>query len=260
MYYVALAIIGIILLAIVGAFIFSENFRKDVIASEGEASVFGMINVKGVIIILLAGIFCGAFVWILSENSKTTPSTKDNREFISKLRELNNRMANPVKDRFGYHTVLLNNDTIRFTPQQETAYFKSVPPYKSYPTNERHYPFEVTSGCQSLREFWFQIDTIVNMTMYPGCTYDYQLSFGEGNVKYHKSYRIAKTAGGGLDGSIYLLSNPKWNYSYSLMIGLGQPEVKGNVLSGSVQLITILLSSSSVTTERVSGKSNKSKR
>ncbi len=62
---VGVIVIGIILLAIVLAFIFSGKFRKDVIASEGEAAVLGLINVKGVIIVLLTAIFGGIFVYLI---------------------------------------------------------------------------------------------------------------------------------------------------------------------------------------------------
>ncbi|MFT5823932.1 MAG: hypothetical protein ACI8ZM_005198 [Crocinitomix sp.] len=69
-------LIGIILLAIVIAFIFSAKFRKDVIAGEGEAAVLGLINVKGVIIVLLTGIFGGIFVYLIVTD--TSPVVNQN--------------------------------------------------------------------------------------------------------------------------------------------------------------------------------------
>jgi len=63
---IGIIIIGIALMLIVGAFVFSNTFRKDVIASEGEASMFGVLNIKGVIIILLMGVLVTALVLIIN--------------------------------------------------------------------------------------------------------------------------------------------------------------------------------------------------
>lgn len=62
---IGVILIGVVLLVIVLAFVFSSKFRKDVIASEGEAAILGLINVKGVIIVLLTAIFGGILVYLI---------------------------------------------------------------------------------------------------------------------------------------------------------------------------------------------------
>ena len=57
-------LIGIILSALVFAFIFSQKFRQDVVGGEGQATIFGLISVQGVIIVLLCGILVGAILWL----------------------------------------------------------------------------------------------------------------------------------------------------------------------------------------------------
>lgn len=57
---------GGLLVALVLALIFSTKFRDDVLGGEGEASVAGILTVKGVAIVLLCGLFLGGMIYPLS--------------------------------------------------------------------------------------------------------------------------------------------------------------------------------------------------
>ena len=53
---------SVLLTALVAALIFNSKFRQDIMAGEGEASVLGILSVKGVVIVLLSGLFLGALI------------------------------------------------------------------------------------------------------------------------------------------------------------------------------------------------------
>ena len=52
------------LVALMMALIFGQQFRDDVLAGRGEASVFGVISVKGAVIVLLCGLLLGGILFI----------------------------------------------------------------------------------------------------------------------------------------------------------------------------------------------------
>lgn len=54
---------GIGLLAIMLALIFRDAFRRDMLAGTGEASVLGVLSVKGAAVLVLAGLFFAAFLY-----------------------------------------------------------------------------------------------------------------------------------------------------------------------------------------------------
>ena len=51
------------LVFILGAFVFYKNLRKDLVASEGEANLFGLVSVKGVAILLLAALLVTGMIY-----------------------------------------------------------------------------------------------------------------------------------------------------------------------------------------------------
>lgn len=66
---------SIILISLIGALIFKDSFRKDILISEGEATIFGILNVKGVAIVVLTGLFLGAIIWSTNNTSKSYLTT-----------------------------------------------------------------------------------------------------------------------------------------------------------------------------------------
>ena len=56
---------GLLLIALVSALIFNQSFRNDVLGGEGEATVLGILSVKGVAIVLLCGLFLAGLLYPL---------------------------------------------------------------------------------------------------------------------------------------------------------------------------------------------------
>lgn len=48
---------GLLLFAVVAALIFKPDFRADLVAGQGKASLFGVLSVEGVVIVILCGMF-----------------------------------------------------------------------------------------------------------------------------------------------------------------------------------------------------------
>lgn len=80
---------SIILISLIGALIFKESFRKDILVSEGEATIFGILNVKGVAIIVLSGLFLGALIWSTNSNSKKLPDNLTKTVYQNQLSNFN---------------------------------------------------------------------------------------------------------------------------------------------------------------------------
>jgi len=80
---------SIILISLIGALIFKEKFRKDILVSEGEATIFGILNVKGVAIIVLTGLFLGSLIWSTSNNSKKLPDNLSKTVYQNQLSHFN---------------------------------------------------------------------------------------------------------------------------------------------------------------------------
>jgi hypothetical protein len=85
----ALALIGL-----VAGLIVSSKFRNDVLGGEGEASVLGLISVKGVAIVLLCALFVGGMIYPMSATPSIQPATtadiaKERDELKSVLEERN---------------------------------------------------------------------------------------------------------------------------------------------------------------------------
>lgn len=58
-------ICALLLFGLVAALILSKSFRSDVLGGEGEASILGMLSVKGVSIVLLCALFIGGLLYPL---------------------------------------------------------------------------------------------------------------------------------------------------------------------------------------------------
>ncbi|CAN5825604.1 hypothetical protein BH20PSE1_BH20PSE1_13430 [soil metagenome] len=78
-------ICGIGLLGVMAALIFSDKFRKDMLAGEGEVGV-GPVSVKGAAVLVL----CGLLLWGLyyaNDQSNLTDDLKQAREELKQVRE-----------------------------------------------------------------------------------------------------------------------------------------------------------------------------
>jgi len=62
---------GILLLVVTIAFVFSKRFRNDVVVGEGETKIFGILNAKGAIIIVVLAMFLGATLYASGKSSIT---------------------------------------------------------------------------------------------------------------------------------------------------------------------------------------------
>lgn len=62
---------GVLLFSVTFAFIFSERFRKDVTAGEGETEVFGILNAKGATIVVVLALLLGGTLYADSKSSLT---------------------------------------------------------------------------------------------------------------------------------------------------------------------------------------------
>ena len=63
MEYLPSAVCALLLILIMVGFVFSPSLRKDLVMSEGEASLFGGISVKGVLIVLLVALLLGGMIY-----------------------------------------------------------------------------------------------------------------------------------------------------------------------------------------------------
>ena len=249
-----LYVIGAILLAIVAAFIFSSKFRKDVIASEGEAAVLGIINVKGVIIVLLTAIFGGLFAYIIqpAENPPIEPMTTS--DAIALLQESDNDNYSIItKD--GKMSISCNGTVIgeiAVNQNEDLGARKSDKDWDNWDVEARgnrlgfvtmkvNQEQLIYSDNQNTTfhkgrpyqvgdlNFFFRIDSIYRT--YPGnrTKYNYEINFGEGNSEAiqwkTRSEHYLKTNDGHIyiDGGLKRLQNGAWEKNYYVGLGLGQP-------------------------------------
>lgn len=64
------SICGLLLVLLVSALIINKSFRSDVLGGEGEATVLGLLSIKGVVIVVLCGLFLGGFIYPLKYCTK----------------------------------------------------------------------------------------------------------------------------------------------------------------------------------------------
>jgi len=92
---VQVLICGVGLLGVTLALIFSPQFRKDMLAGEGKASLLGFLSVEGATLLALSGLLLGGFLyptWQLQKNladqlAQKTEELKKKTEELKKVRE-----------------------------------------------------------------------------------------------------------------------------------------------------------------------------
>lgn len=253
---IGLIVIGLILLAIITAFIFSSKFRKDVIASEGEAAVLGLINVKGVIIVLLTGIFGGIFTYIIQLDSGVIETKEINANsaisFLKNLEEeeytlvekggkmyihcngtsigtlnLNSEMdlsAKKSPEDWDNWYVGIDGSNMGFVSlnlNQEQMMYNSTEAPVFYP----HRPYQIGD-----LDFYFKIDSIYGIEHKGAFKYNYEIQFGEGkssnSINWSSNrHQYFKTPDGiiKINGGLKRIQDSKWDNNYYVGLGLGQP-------------------------------------
>lgn len=249
-------IIGVVLLAIVLAFVFNSKFRKDVIAAEGEAAVLGLINVKGVVIVLLTAIFGGIFAYIIQLDSKEviagggvdasvesaieilTNSNKDHLTITytadSVQVKINGQMIGAVPS-----TPTRLNTEKRNTNEPVWDVLDGTNRKLGYITLDNNYGFLSTKGDTNLHNkliigqnyqlnnssLVFRIDSAQNIR-----GYKYWMSFGEGDMDYEneivwkkENFQFYKTPNGVICSAdqYKCLYDANWSKFYFVGIGLG---------------------------------------
>lgn len=252
--FLGLATIGILLSAIIVAFIFSKKFREDVIASPGEASVFGMINVKGVIVVLLSAIFVGAFVYIIQmDNNKMkaldTPTainhlktSADNYSInynpsssclelivngtsIGELTHdlklnLNARKGKGIED----WNIGVGEMTLGLINLKAEQGYRSWHPGQNPLVYEQHQPYQIQN-----MNFFFRIDSIYSRKIDTLPIPFFHVRFGEradGEITWHQDrFTFNKTDNGKIDlnNGLTFLSDPMWRNDYYVGFGAGFP-------------------------------------
>lgn len=110
----ALALIGLI-----AGLIVSSTFRNDVLGGEGEASVLGLISVKGVAIVLLCALFVGGMIYPMSATPSIQPANtadiaKERDQLKSVLEERNSAYGELNRE---YQELQLKNQKAEDTNQ-----------------------------------------------------------------------------------------------------------------------------------------------
>jgi len=271
-----IVVISVLLSAIIAAFIFSPKFRKDVVASEGEAAVLGLINVKGVIIVLLTAILVGSFVYILKleasshnsdiefpnlevtngENIKVPDcqlNIKDDSIFISAngrvLGVLNTEQLQNlkvIKDKeieFKWNAKLFDKIKLgEINISHDTEFIQnSEGDIESLPFKV-HKPYRVSD-----LNLFFIIDSIQYYSINSNVGYNYWIRFGEGQnsseVKWLDepvSYIKTRNASLSPKQSFKCIQHKSWNNMYYIALGLGQPLVDTtNMKYSEVQMLNL---------------------
>tara|TARA_R110002072_G_scaffold74671_14_gene176691 strand:- start:730 stop:1584 length:855 start_codon:yes stop_codon:yes gene_type:complete len=255
---IGLIVIGAILLAIVSAFIVSSKFRKDVIASEGEAAVLGLINVKGVIIVLLTGIFGGIFTYIIqldSENDNNKRQEINQSSAIAFLHQLEGETYT-LTDNNGEMNILCNGTTLgkisldaemdlsaRKSPADWDNWYVGIDGshmgYVSLNLNQEqmlysladapifypHRPYQIGD-----LDFFFRIDSIYGLQHKGSFKYNYDIRFGEGkgesDITWSENlHQYFKTPDGkiNINKGLKRIQDSNWDKNYYVAMGLGQP-------------------------------------
>ncbi len=208
-YTIGLVIIGAVLLLTMGGFVFSEKFRKDVTASEGEASFFGMLSVKGVIIVLLIGIFVAAMVLIIKYGTPSETGLQ-NCENCTPAIEINDLNAK----------VCFNNKIcIEAKPLLRVFHTGNITWVK------RKYEIENS-------KLYYQIDTVRFIQLEQGNSYEFSVRFGEenenGDVLWQKEPKLFyKTPNAEItDVARFMdIGDLSWKRKYKVLMTLGQPDM-----------------------------------
>ena len=254
--FAGLVTIGLLLAAIITAFIFSKKFREDVISSEGEASVFGMINVKGVIVVLLSAIFVGAFIYIIQMDNNNTEEIDTsaainylkkssdvqyalnynpnihclelmmNRTAIGKLDQnlslnLNAEKANADNKTWQIKAGNLSLGMISLETEQGNRFWHQGQNPRFYEQNK---PYQIQN-----MDFYFSIDSIYTRKIDTLQLPYFDVKFGEktaGEIKWHaEKFTFNKTDNGKIDlkNDLRCLTDPAWSHDYYVGFGVGLP-------------------------------------
>jgi hypothetical protein len=80
MYVFCAILCGALLSIVTVTFLFSDRFRKDVVAGDSETKIIGILNAKGAIIVVIIAIFLGGLLFfgarsstVISQMSKVAP-------------------------------------------------------------------------------------------------------------------------------------------------------------------------------------------
>jgi len=248
-------IIGIVLLAIVSAFIFSKSFRQDVIHGQGKAKIGDVVTVEGVIIVVIIVVMVGALIYLVNNGSASQSShqitlasaidkLKNDKTIHFKIFEENGRHFVKATDRILGEIQTDTNQKlkvckdIRHAQRWLTGSDSTKLGYITLEMDQHMRLWKANNGIfyrlnQPYRvgktELWFKIDSIYN-THFSGKTfYHYQLSFGTGEsenrITWPVQEKFDKTANGAIDKTTNqrFITRPEWENNYHITVGIGQP-------------------------------------
>ena len=92
---------GLLLAAVIFALIFKQDFRKDVIAKQGRASLFNAVSVEGVIVVLLSGMLLAGLlypVWRNPEITSLRARVGELEEEIKTFKSKNSNQTGSIED------------------------------------------------------------------------------------------------------------------------------------------------------------------
>ncbi|MDH6312475.1 uncharacterized protein (UPF0333 family) [Parabacteroides sp. PFB2-10] len=229
---IALVIIGALLIIIIAAFVFSSSFRKDVIASEGEASILGLFNVKGVLIILLAAIFCGALIYVFEKGSDKEKALQEN-------------MANKTEPNVTHYGSLTKKILVDDNVKWEIKPIVSAVEYKMGTK------FNVAKKVSGVEDFYFCVESAEFIG--GDSLYLYQVRFGEkpqdGNMDdiiwEEVAQEYPKTPSARFTDIVIIndVRHKDWRRQYKVMMALGQPLMEKK----EVQMLRLVVFSGEVT-------------
>ena len=67
---VLIGVCSVATLLMVGALVFRDAFRRDVLAHDGEATILGILSVKGVAFVLILALLLGTTAWAIAASAK----------------------------------------------------------------------------------------------------------------------------------------------------------------------------------------------
>lgn len=123
MEYLLPIICSLSILGLLAALIFNASFRADILTTNSEASVFGIINVKGVAIIVLSGLFLGGLIW-----SFTNTNQRSSNELTLALAHNQSMHLNEIKIKTeNIENELLVYYTDRYVPAFAKNFTQQIP-------------------------------------------------------------------------------------------------------------------------------------
>lgn len=270
-----LVTVSALLVAIIVAFIISPKFRKDVIAGEGEAAVLGIINVKGVIIVLLSALLIGSLLFILRLDAGGNPDlVYDGNESKRVSGELANCSLNVDRDTIfvsvnGTRIGVLDKSnlaSLKVSKDRDVEFKWNAQIFDKIKLGEISLahdtefiqntegdvvsrPFTVKTPYKvSDLDLYFMIDSVQYYLNNEKQGYNYWIQFGEGtnkkNIKWLDepvSYEKTKNASILPQRSFRCIQHRTWDHMYYIAMGLGQPmsDTSGTLSYKEVQMINL---------------------